>query len=312
MAVQIPRLTRIDSSNRMPRNARIRAEIPDESGDLLKQSTKMAELTSGTIEIGMELHRKYEDKKIQELGQVNELEYNKWYEQKSQELENITEGDPTKAYAEFEKEDQEKYEEILASHTDVSGRVKRGLAGKLDRVRAGYHIQLRKQRGAQVKTYENSLFENTLKLKTNQLSNSVTDVRPNEQGVFDEYIKDIKTTIATKGESTGAVTVLPKDAKSWNYKYIGNDGEEVKIKWNPLGEARLKKELNEGISTAINNAIDADQKDQAMLVYNKYKEHLTPKASAAFLKKVESKGVKDEAYRVVANIEAKDKDEQLN
>lgn len=291
MPIKIPRLQEIQTNRTTPQNDRITSNVPDDASNIVGRTNAITSLGTTALNI----HQEYEKKKIDQLSYADELEYSTWHYQELEKLNQVKDADPTDIYVDFEKKENDKYNEILNKRPDLSENVRRGIASKLTRARDADRIQMLKQRGLQTEVYKNNNYESILALKKEKLAFSAADVRPREEGVFDEHIKDIKEIIASRGKDTGGVTV-------------DSEGKEV---WSDIYQARLNKELGQGVKVSVNAALDAGEKDQAILVYDRYKKYLSPEDNAAFLKKLEAQGKKDDAYQIVGRIEGLDKDKQL-
>lgn len=306
MAVQVPRLRNTANIGRTATGGRIRVRAQDSSQSILGRTKAISQL----VETGANVYETYENRKITQLSQEADREYSNWHDQELQKLTKVTGTDPTEAYADFEKRSDEKYQEILNKRPDLSGRVKKGLESNLGRIRNNAKVQMMKQRGLQTETYKNNLYKSTLNLTRDKLATNVSNVRKGEQGIYDQHLHDLKTTIAKRSLENGAAKLLPPDAKSWGHKYINESGQEVKISWEQLGRDEVNREFDESIFNSIKSAIDGGEKDQAKVAFEKYKQFLSPKSISKINKQLEEESVKEDAFEIVSKIEAKPKDEQ--
>jgi len=294
MAVQIPRLQRITPSPAQPTNTRIQGQATSQA-PLIQTQTQAA---TSLVNQGADLFQQFEDDKISQLSNEAEQEYSEWNVQKLQELKTFK-GDPTDAYAQYEIDAQEKFDGILNNRADASERVKRHLRGNLAKVQDSQRIRTLKQRGMQIETYKNNLFNSTVKLKKNNLSVNAGYIRkddPSSFSPFDTNLNEIRTLIAKRSLENGSATKLDPDAKSWTHLYTDEDGTVTKVNLNDNAKLMMAKEMSEGVSTSIKNLINAGQLDNAKLMQERYKGYLNGKQVVKIKEKSERTQRSDTAY----------------
>lgn len=309
MPISIPKINRIQQSSTVPQNDRINLNVKNNASDILSQTNAVA----GFAEKGLDIYQKYEDDKINQLSSEAEMEFKLWNNEKLRNLKSY-EGDPTDAYAQHEKETEEKFKELIERRPDLNERVKNHLSANLSDAMNKERMHVLSQRGAQVETYQNNLYESSLKLKKDDLGMNASYIRiddPSSFLLFDENIADIKSTIAKRGISKGIATRLPDDAKSWHHLYKDEEGKVVKVQFSDIAKARVAKELNEGISESIKSMVASGYTEEAKAAYEKYKDYLDPKAERTINSKFRNEGIKSSAYDEIGKIEGKSEAEQM-
>jgi len=309
MAVEIPRLQRIQGSDGIPSAGRINVQARNSAADISGRTRALASLGN---EMG-EIYQEAENDKIKNLSYKSEQDYAKWSAGELQRLKSY-EGDPTQAYADFEIEAQKKREEILGSTSGMSDRVQRHVRSNFDRNVASQEIQVMKQRGAQQEAYDNNLFESTVALKRNNLAINAGYIRKDDQGSFlpfDNNIADIKTTVTKRAIDKGLAQVLPEDAKEWSHIYENEDGKMVKVNLSDITKQRVAQELSSGVSASINSMLAAGYKEEAKAAYDRYNGYIDPKTQLTLSNKFKTADVKDSAYKEISKLRGKSEDDQL-
>jgi hypothetical protein len=308
----IPRLNRIQPTTQLaqPGNARINMQVQDKGSMILNQTNQLAAVGD---KVG-DIYQKYEDDKIETISTEVESKFKSWNDQELAKLKSI-EGDPTKAYAEYETKRKEKHDEITASYGDVSDRVKRHVTSRFDKVIGNESIAADKQRGAQQETYDNNMFEANVKMKKDNLpvvAGYVSKDDPSSFGMFEQGLHDIKTTIAKRGLKKGTVTQLPDDAtEGISHTFQDDDGNIVKVAMSPIAKQRVAKEISEGVKNSIDVLLAGGQTEEARLMRERYKGALDPVAASKIEKKFQKTGYKDEAYSVLNSLKGKTEDQQI-
>lgn len=309
MPVNLPTIQPLDTpGGELPKNPRLNLQLPSQAGELLKTGASFDSLGATALNV----YNKYEESKINQFGNEDEATYTQWYEANLQKLKRITDADPTEAYVEFEKEADKKLKEIVGARGNLSSRVRDSITRKLNRVKGQLNTQTLKQRGAQVETYKTRLFDTTMKTNKRKLSKNAADVRSNQSGVFDDTINDIKTQISMRSLETGGAKELPEDSKTWSHKFTDSKGKTIKVQWNEIAQAKVDDELGKGIYTSIENMVDAGEKTQAKVVFDKYEKFLTPEQKSDYKESIKKSDAKDKAYVKAAEIEGMTKDEQAD
>lgn len=311
MPVSIPTLNRMDTTNVLPKNDRISAQVNDQASNILNRTQGIASVGG---QVG-DIYQKYENDKIDQLSNDAEQEYTAWNNQELTKLKKL-EGDPTDAYVEYDKKSKEKYNEILANRPDLNDRVKRHLTSRLDKTVGTQNVASLKQRGQQQEVYANNNFEATVKLKKDQLPVVAGYVQAGDQStfqMFDDGLRDMKDLIVKRGLSTGTVTRLPDDAETYSHKMQDpdNPGKEIKVQMSDLAKQRFAKESSEGVKNSIEVLIAGGQVQAAKDMQEKYKGYIDPVSNSKIDKKFAAAGRKDEAYNFIQTIKDKSPEDQL-
>jgi transcriptional regulator of met regulon len=300
VAVQVPRLNRIEPSQTMPQNDRINIQARDQASNILNRT----EAISNLGEKGIEIHQEFEAAKIETLSNEVEQKYSAWNAEELAQLKKI-QGDPTVAYVEYEKRSREKYEELLAERPDLGENVKLGMRSRLSKVYANQDVAAKKQRGAQQETYDHNLFEATVKLNKDSLPVKAGYVQvgdPTSYTMFEDGMNDIKNLVAKRGLKQGTVTRLPDDAEKYSHKFIDENGKEVKVQFTDLAKVRIAKELSEGVKNSIDVLISSGQLDAAKEMREKYKGYIDPVSEGKLDKRFNTASRKGQAYKVLSTL----------
>lgn len=308
MAIQIPTLGRVQAAQSAP-TGRINVNVQDQSSQILGRT----EAINSVAQEGADLYQKFEDDKINSLSAEAEKEFTNWNNSKLQQLKQY-QGDPTDAYAQYDTEAREKYEEILNRRGDLSDRVKRHLSSNLAKVYDNENVKVLNQRGAQQNTYENNLYESQLALKRNNLGVNAGYVNKDDVGsfaLFDENIKDIQTVVAKRGLKTGTVTQLPDDAKSFSFAYRDEDGKVIKVQMSDIAKRRVAQELSEGVAASVETLIASDRTEEAKIMLERYKGYIDPLKSAKLSNKFKTADRKSEAFNWIQKNSGKSQDDMI-
>lgn len=307
MAIQVPRLQPLDSSP-VQQSERINLNFKDSSNAIEKQTGAIAQIAK----TGIDIYQKFENEKIDQLSNKANTDYQIWNNAKLQQLKSI-QGDATEAYAKYDEEDKKKIEELVSQYPDVSQKVKDGVQAHLTKQQDMNRIHVLKQRGLQQETYDNNLFESSVKLQRDTLSvNGAFASSGDDKSVFDENLNNLKTTIVKQAVKKGTAQVLPDDAKSWSYEYLDNDNKLVKVALNDMSKVRIAKETSEGVSEAIQASLSAGEKDQARILMDKYGKYLDPKSTIKLDKSFQKNEISNKANQLLSEIETKPKDAQIS
>lgn len=232
MPVNIPRLNRIQPSDTLPSNDRIKGQAQDQSRNILNQTNQIAALG----ERGIQINKAYEDEKIDNLSSEANQAYAEWSAQKLGKLKAFK-GDPTDAYAQYDLDEKEFFDKLMNDKPDLNERVRRGVTSNLAKSQNANRIRVLKQRGYQKEVYENNLFESDVKLKKNDLSVSAGYIKKGDRTStieFNQGLSDIKTLIAKRGLKNGTATVV--DGDKFDHSYRSPDGELVKVSYSPMAK----------------------------------------------------------------------------
>lgn len=309
MAVQVPKLQRIQPSAALPANERINLKVDSQASNILNQTQGLANLGKEAVDLSYDI----EDSKIQQLSLSAEQEYSSWNTQQLQKLKSY-EGDPTDAYVEYDKQAQQKRDEILNARPDLNERVRSHLTANLDKTVGSQNMTAMKQRGAQQETYDNNNFQAGIKLKKDGLSTAASYIRKDDPGSFmpmDDGINDIKTTIAQRGLIKGTVSRLPDDAKTWSHMYKDPEGKLVKVQMSDIAKQATAKEVAEGVGASINSMIAAGYTEEAQAAYDRYKPYIDTKYKTTLENKFNTTAIKATAFNEIGRIESMPEGQRL-
>lgn len=293
MAVQVPKLQRLAPSATLPANSRISVQARDTASDITGRTNAVAAVASE----GLDIYQEYENDKITQLSQEAEIEYKTWNDQELRKLKSF-EGDPTDAYAEYEKIAVEKYDEIINKRPDLNTRVKDHLSANLSKVARSERVQVLNQRGMQQETYASNLYESTVKLKKDNLGTTAGYIRKGDPSSFtemDNNINDIVSTISTRSLDKGLATKT----------------EDGKVVLGDIAKQRVAKELSEGVSASLKSMLASGYSEDAQYAYEKYSVYLDPKAKTDLQTKFRTVGIKQTAFDEIGKIEGKSESEQI-
>lgn len=310
MPIKIPRLRQLRPSTALPANDRLNLKVQNQAQNILSRTNTLTSLGS---QVG-EVSRHFEDEKINTLSNEAELEYSRWNTEKLQNLK-AHKGDPTDAYAQYDLDEKEKADEIINSRPDLNERVRGHLTNNLNKLRDSRSIGVLKQRGYQQEIYNNNLFESSVKLKKNNLSDSVGFIRADDEGSFlpfEQNIADIRTLIAKKALDDGSAERLPDDAKTWNHIYTDQEGEVVKVSMNDAVKLRTAKDVSEGVTSSVDVLINTGFSAEAKILKERYRKFIDPRSLATIEKKIDKLDTKDEAFKIVGEIEKLPEDQRTN
>jgi hypothetical protein len=306
----VPRLSRVQPAKTLVSNDRINMQVNDNSSAILHQTAQIAAVGD---KVG-DIYQKYENDKIETLSTAAEQKYKAWNDQELQNLKNY-DGDPTKAYVEYEAKAKEKHAEILAENSDVSDRVKRHFTSRMDKVVGNEALAANKQRGMQQEVYDNNMFESSVKLKKDNLpvvAGYVSKDDPSSFGMFDQGLHDIRTTIVKRGLKKGTVTQMGDDEEGkGDHAYQDDDGNIVRVKLSDMAKQRIAKEQSEGVKNSIEVLLAGGQVDEAKMMREKYKNLIDPVAASKLAKKFTTTDNKGAAFDLITSLRGKTEDEKI-
>lgn len=309
MAVQIPQIQQINRSPARSKNVRIQGQVQDNSASILQAGQQNV----GLVQDYLEVEQKQKDETVDKLSYEAEQEYTRWNTQELQKLKNY-QGDPTDAYVEYDKQSQQKMQDIISARGDLGQDVKDRLTQRMSKVYDRQYNGALRQRGAQVETYKNNLFESTVQLKSNSLSDNAGMVQEGNPGsffMFDENLQDMNTVIAKRHEETGLATRLPDDAKKFDFAYTDDEGNKVKLSLSNMSKERMAVESSKGVSQAIDSLLAAGYTDKAKMMMDRYEGYVDSRTKAKLNKKFDQADVDAEAYDIINKLRTKTPEQQL-
>lgn len=313
MAVQVPRIERANVTSGTPKNDRINMNVKDQSSAILNRGQDINQIV-GQVD---QIHTNYENEKIDQLAYENEKDYTIWTNDQLNKLKSV-EGDPTKAYKEFDEAAIKKKDDLLSLYPDVGGRVKDSVSARLNKTHDKNNIGVLKQRGMQQEVYANNLFESTVKLKKNQMSVEAGYIQRGDDSsfqVFNDTVSDLKTSIVKRGMQKGTSEIIPEGVDSTGmsniHSYKDDDGKIVRVKMTPMDQQRIAKEVSAGVKSSMETLIASGQIEEARMMQEKYKSYIDPKTATSLEKKFKTVGRKAEAFEVIGSLRGKTPDQQL-
>lgn len=306
---QIPRLERFQQSNTLPQNNRINLQAKDQGSNILQQTNAIADLGDK----GAQMYQMYENDKIEQISNVAETEYTKWNQAQLERLKNH-QGDPTDAYAEYEKSVSQKKADMIAARPDYGENVMTAVTGRLDKVISHQSIAADHQRGQQQEIYANNVFESTVKLKRDGMAVNAGYIKkddPTSFTMFDQNVSDIKTAIAKRGFKQGTAQQLPDDAENADHVFTDDNGKVVKVALTPIAKARVAKDLSEGVKSSLDVLISTGRIDEARTLQKRYGGVLTAVQAAKLEAKFQTASRKNEAYNVLGSLKGLDDDSAI-
>lgn len=307
--VTVPRLQRISPSTSGVRSPRIGGQAPDLSSSILQRGEALASLGKRAIEV----NRAYEDNKIDNLSSEAGQKYAEWNAQKLGQLK-AHQGDPTDAYAQYDIEEKEFLEGLLADKPDLNDRVSRGLTNNLTKLQNKNRVKVLKQRGYQKEVYEHNLFNADVKLTKNELAISASYIEKGDRTSnlkFDQGLDDIKTLVAKNGVRTGTVTELEADSKEkGDHRYEDADGNLIKVKYSPMAANQVYKEMNEGVVNSVDVLIASGKTAEARNLMEGYSKFIDSKSKAKFEKRLKVNEDESKARDFLGSIRGKTEEEQ--
>lgn len=313
MAVQVPRIERANVTSGVPKNDRINMNVKDQSANILQRGQDINQVV-GKVD---DINTQYENEKIDQLAYENEKDYTIWTNNELNKLKSV-EGDPTKAYKDFDEAARKKKEDLLGLYPDIGGRVKDTVNARLNKTHDNVNIGVLKQRGMQQEVYANNVYESTVKLKKNSLPVVAGYIQAGDDSsfqMFDQGMNDIKTTIVKRGLGKGTSERLDDnvDIKGMSgiHTYLDDDGKVVKVKMTPLDQQRAAKEMSEGVKSSMETLIASGQIEEARMMQKKYKGYIDLKTATSLEKKFKTVGRKAEAYKLLGDLRGKTEDQKL-
>lgn len=310
MPIQVPRLKNIQGSAQTNKGVRINARAQDNTA-LIGAQTRSA---SNLVNQASAAHDRYETRKVDQVTSQLEQEYTPWLNDRLTQLKSF-QGDPTKPYADFDEEDDNKLASMLENHKDLSENVKQRIQANLGAIQSKNRIAVHKQRGYQKEVYKNNLFESNLSLKRKGLPTTAGYIQKGDESSFvpfDMGVSEIKTAISKRALENGTAELLPDDAKTgFNHFFQDSNGKLVKVKLSPIAQKRAAKELSEGISDSIEVLLDNGQSDEAGELLAKYKNNIDPVNEAKLNKKFKTTAIKTNARNVVNSIQDLPEEKQI-
>ena len=312
MPISIPTLKKIQSSP-TPAGQRVKGQVRDSAGLIENITGNVVSLANK----GADLYQEIEDNKINQLSEESGQKYSEWHTKKLIELKSYK-GNPTDAYAQFDKDEKEFSEKLLASRPNLNERVKRHVEASLGKTQSSHRIQVIKQRGLQENLYNTNLYESSLKLKQNDMPLAAGDIRIGDESsfhIFNQNVVDIKTLIAKKGLKEGTVEKLPGNSKTASHTWRDVDGNIHKVKMSNIAKERVAKEISDGIANSVKVLIDNGRSKEAAELMKRYGKSIEGKEHVTIEKKFKSVRVKEAsfaAYKKIANKSAADKSTAIN
>jgi len=311
MPINVPKLKSFSGQTGATKGVRINTQVRSNT-DLIDNQTQGVSKLIGQADA---VHDQYQDKQVDQVTAKLEQEYTPWLNGNLEEIKK-NQGDPTEAYSNFDKAEDEKVKSLLSNHKDLSEAVRTRIERNLGGIQAKNRVKTLKQRGYQQEVYKNNLYESQLSLKGDALPTSAGYIKKGDQGSYVPFelgLSEIKTTIAKRAMESGTAERLPDDAKSgYNHFYQNDKGETVKVKLSPVAQVRAAKELSKGVANSVKVLLDTGSSEEAKEMMEKYKGYIEPVAAAKLTKQMNDVDIKDTAYSMMGGFQDLSENEQLN
>lgn len=308
MAVQIPSLQRT------------RAVEPESVGRIQAQAIDTAtpfrqgmnSLISGVSQVADEFE-KAKEREINTLkySLVNELD--EWAEKRLEGDSDTNtlglrhfEGDPAPAYNQFDKELNDKYQELLKRY-EGDDRTKQEIQIALDNKRNGVYGKRLNYYGFQKSKYDDRIYEEGVQVKKRSAIDAISmySVDPtNALKVFDVEKDDVLRLRIQQGLNKGLVT---EDEKG-NFRYTDEAGNPKIVNVDQATLARALKDKSEINELAITSMIDTYNVDTAESMLKKYKGELDPVALTKIQEKLTKTKIEVKAYEALDKVQNLDAD----
>lgn len=217
---------------------------------------------------------------------------------KLSELEQL-DGDPTKAYADFDAESEKWQKDFEDKYKDAPEVTRRLIKQKISEAHALSMGERVVQEGVQRKKYDGKVTDAAVEsAKASVMAASFTfDPKDRDSELrFEAAVNSIRTPMIENGGRYGGAEI-ERDTK----------GKIVSVKdINPVLQQEIKKKVSEGVKSAIENLNNLGQTEKAQYLLNKYKDELTPEATNLLLKGSKEAVVEQEAYKALAQIPTRD------
>lgn len=304
MPIEIPKLqqiqpTQTQQSYRMKQNVKSQAGLITGRVDAINKVVSSAD----------KAHTSYENQEIDKLGTEAELMYTSWQNETLRKLKEIKD-DPTKAYADYEVEENKVVDEILAKYPDSSDRVKQGVTQRIVDLRNGRRETVLKQRGAQLSQYKHNLHLTGRKLRVDNLAVNVSNVYAGNESSFTYYqsqLDDLKSHEVKNMLRMKTAFIVDDPSKADHTIYrppIEEGGKPVAehIAFTELGANEWAKERSDAATKSLEVLLNMGRTKDAEAFYDKFKKYIDPLNAAKLDKRFNVAKVEDEAYMKAAEI----------
>ena len=310
MAIQIPELKRMN----VPEDAsvgRITPHAPDLVSPMETQSNALNNLGK-TIE---DQYSKYEDAASNTEGMKAANAYDNWYRK---QLEGDSEnnipglrhlqGDATKAYNDFDKEAQQKYDE-LANNPDLSPKAQM----IVNKMLANKHNSLYDTRllyyGQQNAKYTENLTDSLVGQAKQTAASGLMFFDPKDPkstAMFDQSKSEMEHLRVSNALKMGAAVEDPNGT----YLYVDDFGNTKRLNVNPIVKQEIVKERSKLVFESIDSLIESKSLDKARLAMDKYGGELDVVAKGKIDEKFAKADLKAQSFVELSKMEDKPYKEQ--
>lgn len=255
MAIRIPKMNRQYGSTEMT-VGRSQVQAPN----LVTGSDLQMNAISNVVEDQFRFFDAQEKARIDTTAKSISNEYRVYLNQELQKAKTY-QGDPMDVYQNFDKSMNEKYNELLTKHPDLSERAKSALSTQLNEVATDYKTRADTAYYGQYYDYDRDTTKSTVKLLAQDLMDEAAYINPEDPKSFkkiDDKIRNISNTYKNHGEKFGMVT---RD----------ENGNQVS---SSVLDVEIGKEISDSIVGAIKNLNDARRPDLADAMYTKYSKYI--------------------------------------
>ena len=308
--VQVPKLRRFNATGNQQGAGRINQQVQNSAQSIVGRTNAINSVVGNVADI----YQEYENDKIKTISSEAEIELKTWNDSELQKLKTI-EGDPTKAYADYEDRLKTKSKSYLEKNDGISDRVKRHVASNINKVAGAERVSMLKQRGAQVETYKHNLYESKLALKRKDLPFNVGNIDFDDRVAgftpYDDKLNDIKTDIAVRAVDKNTATVLKPDAKKYDHSYVNENKELVKVNFDPQSKLRMTKEISRGVEDSLDALIVSGQLENAKKFKAKYDPWISPDKKLKLNDKMNKEALTQESFKSYNKIQYLPDEQQL-
>lgn len=283
MPVQLPTVNRF--APQAPQTVgRIQTQVPDGSqafGALTEQVAKGA----GAV---AENFMKAEEQAADLTALQASVERNTVEEVELAKLRAI-EGDPTEAYAEYDRQYQVREQEFLKKYEGASGLTRSKIQEKLTRSRALLYEKRHVNEASQFSAYAKKTDDSAVSLSQDGMldASQVLNVeQPDSFLTLRAHIDDIRKTRIEAGRRNGFVST-------------DENGNE---RLSPYLVSEIKKDVSTGLQNVIKTLNDAGRVEEANQLLNEYHDDLTAKARTDLISGNKDARINNEALAAVDKI----------
>lgn len=286
MAVKIPRLQRFQGAQDSG-SGRIQARVQDQAGNILQNTNSIASLAGE----GIDLYAQVQKQELEKITNNLIAERRGVVKNRLKGLEEVK-GDPTAAYQKFFEEDQKHLEELQAKYADKPSNARQIIDEKLAGVNASLRLEALNQKGVQESTYAHGVYKSNLSAYQEDAI-----LHSGNKNAFDSSVLQIMKHVRDRGVATGTIEETLDESKGIK-----------KYKPSPLAIKEQREAVGQAVTNAAKVLLSSGQQGRAREIINKYEDYIDGKDRAIIENKFKDADSKDEAFDIMnkykGNIEA--------